>query len=73
LIFSPLGAAAEPEAAAVSAALVAAFDVLLEAVDDELVQALSASPATATPASTRTAVLPRPGCRRGAGVETGRE
>src|SRR6478609_2501249 len=64
LIFSPLGAAAEPEAAAVSPAGAAAGDVLLAAVDDELVQAVSASAPTVTAASTRAAVIPRRGCRR---------
>jgi hypothetical protein len=59
LIFSPLGAAAEPDATAVSAALAAAVDVLLEAVDDELVQAVSASAPTVTAASARAAVLTR--------------
>jgi hypothetical protein len=64
LIFPPLGAAAEPDAAAVSAALAAAVEVLLEAVDDELVHALSASAVTATPASTRAVVRVRRVCRR---------
>src|SRR6478672_1011637 len=63
LIFSPDGAAAEPDAPAVSAALAAAVGVLLEADDDELVQALSASAVTATPASTRAVVRARRECR----------
>jgi hypothetical protein len=78
LIFSPDGAAAEPDASAESAALAAAVDVLLEAVDEELVHALSASAVTATPASTRAAVMVRRENRRlpTGGIptaETGRE
>jgi hypothetical protein len=59
LIFSPLGAAAEPEAAAVSPAGAAAVDVLLAAVDDELVQAVSASAPTVTAARIRVEMTAR--------------